>query len=787
MNKRPFPLQIKIGFKKLFDSYRALEDSSNPVTSLRIKEILKIEKENPRLSSGISSEDALEKYSEQINFILEDLFAEVLTTNEIKIATVPYQERVLRASKRYEAIRHLAGEELKMEIADLSEDQYYVMGCSIILANYYNFQVDFRRPFYYKIPDKNGILRSYRVLYNGDFLNIEKTKKAKEITKEDISDLLDNFDNVDLWKEKFPPNSWIFNGFVIANMYDATLDVSISNFKEELLEIDPSNEKFVLQFRNILRSIFNISDLELGYSMYEKENKTLNKLPKIFGAKSFILDNEESRAEKHTLCEYSHEKLFKNNEIFTVSNVEKQLNKHPENILFQSLHNQKVGSAIIAPLVNEGDFLGVMEIVSKSTEKLNSINAIKLKDLMPYLIDSSRRTKEKKENQIELLIQEECTSIHPSVHWRFVQEARRVLSLQDQGNMATFQEIVFNDVYPLYGQMDLRGSSEVRNEATKMDLALQLRMVLKIVKVIYKVEELPIYEQIIFKIKEYLQELEESFEVETENKILSFFQEDIISLFKFIENKDKELQSLLQDYYKRIDDSKGFVYKYRKEYDESVMQVNKTLASLLDFKQRKAQLMYPHYYERFKTDGVEHNMYIGESITKESTFNNVYLYNLRLWQLQVICEMENSFYQLKGKLPVALDIASMILVFNNPLSLRFRMDEKRFDVDGTYNARYEVVKKRVDKAKIYGTDERITQPGKIAIIYAQEEDEEEYLKYVHFLQSKNYLGKEVETLELEDLQGVSGLKAIRVNILYHNGEEDKKLYTYQDLMNEIKG
>ena len=64
---------------------------------------------------------------------------------------------------------------------------------------------------------------------------------------------------------------------------------------------------------------------------------------------------------------------------------------------------------------------------------------------------------------------------------------------------------------------------------------------------------------------------------------------------------------------------------------------------------------------------------------------------------------------------------------------------------------------------------------------------EEYLKYVHFLQSKNYLGKEVETLELEDLQGVSGLKAIRVNILYHNGEEDKKLYTYQDLMNEIKG
>jgi hypothetical protein len=28
------------------------------------------------------------------------------------------------------------------------------------------------------------------------------------------------------------------------------------------------------------------------------------------------------------------------------------------------------------------------------------------------------------------------------------------------------------------------------------------------------------------------------------------------------------------------------------------------------------------------------------------------------------------------------------------------MDEKRFDVDGTYNARYEVVKKRIDKNNI---------------------------------------------------------------------------------------
>jgi hypothetical protein len=151
-----------------------------------------------------------------------------------------------------------------------------------------------------------------------------------------------------------------------------------------------------------------------------------------------------------------------------------------------------------------------------------------------------------------------------------------------------------------------------------------------------------------------------------------------------------------------------------------------------------------------------------------------------------MCEMENNFYSLKENLPIPLDVSSMILVFNNPISLRFRMDEKRFDVDGTYNARYEVFKKRVDKSFIKGTEERVTQPGKISIIYSHVEDELEYLKYISFLQSKNKLDTDVQILDVEDLQGVTGLKAIRVSLLYSNDKNsEKEYYTYEDLMKEL--
>jgi hypothetical protein len=343
-------------------------------------------------------------------------------------------------------------------------------------------------------------------------------------------------------------------------------------------------------------------------------------------------------------------------------------------------------------------------------------------------------------------------------------------------------------VYPLFGQIDIKGSSLARNDATQHDLILQLRHVQKIIKKIWKLESLPIYEQLNYRIEKFQEEIKTHFEVDTERRVLSFLKDEIVPLYDHLAKKNEALSELIQEYYEEVDDSKGFIYKHRKEYDDSVTLVNKNMARVLDVKQREAQKMYPHYYERFKTDGVEHNLYIGESITKRDSFNKIYLYNLRLWQLQVMCEMENNFYQLKEHLPVKLDVSSMILVFNTSLSLRFRMDEKRFDVDGTYNARYEVVKKRVDKANIKGTDERITQPGKITIIYSQREDEKEYLKYISFLQHKKLLDSDVEIFELEDLQGVTGLKAIRVNVLYSKRTKDseKQYYTYEDLMEQIK-
>jgi hypothetical protein len=102
------------------------------------------------------------------------------------------------------------------------------------------------------------------------------------------------------------------------------------------------------------------------------------------------------------------------------------------------------------------------------------------------------------------------------------------------------------------------------------------------------------------------------------------------------------------------------------------------------------------------------------------------------------------------------------------------MDEKQFEVDGAYNARYAIIKKRIDKSLVKGTNERLTQPGKIAIVYSQENVVQEYLDYIKYLQAEDLLG-EIEMLEIGDLQGISGLKAIRVEIVYQNKYTERKV------------
>ena len=780
------PFELKVSFNKLLNYYETLVENEDEFIAAKARRILKTAESYPELREGFSDTNILKEREKEISIILQDSFSPVLTNNEIKTVSVPFHNLTFNTSERFKKIIKAAGDDFELNIKNMPENDKYIIACAIILSFCYGYYINFKRPFYYEIPDANGVLKYYKILYNVDFTEIIPHKNAPKITKEDYEMLLDNFENIDIWKEKFPPNSYAFKGFVISNIFDVTDDQSISNIKSSLIgEEQRNDENFVNNFHEIFQSLLGLKNIKVGFSMYNGEEDTFERVNGV-AMDSYLLNNNDALKCSDALCSNSYKTLLKDKSFYTVSDVDKFFNlskgKAPQ---YKALKEKGVKSAILAPIANEDGLMGILEIVSEEPKILNSINANKLVDVMPFIVSAVERSKNDEENLIEAIIQKECTSIHPSVHWRFVKEAKNFINDQLKGKEPSFNKIAFENIYPLYGQIDIKGSSEARNWATQQDLKIQLNSVNLILNKAYKIEALPIYEQYMYQINDYLDGLDNHFQVDSEQQISAFFKNDIHDVLQHLYNANI-LNPEIDNYYNSIDDKVDVLYNHRRDYDDTIALINKEMAALLDKKQAEAQLMYPHYFERFKTDGVEHNMYIGESITKEDSFNPIYLYNLRLWQLQVMCEMENAYYQMKSEFPVSLDVASMILVFNQPLSISFRMDEKQFDVDGTYNARYEIVKKRVDKAFIKGTQERVTQQGKISIVYSQKQDEIEYLRYVKFLQSKKYLDTDVEIVELQDLQAVTGLKAIRVSVLYHKNNDDKAFYTYEDLIKEIK-
>ncbi len=782
------PLKLHISFEKvldLFKKYAQKEFESHPFHTAAIKMIAEIEK-HPELIDGFSDFSLLEKYKEQIDLLLEPLFPEILLENEIKAASIPFSFTSFKFTNRFEKILNNAGDDYEFMIQNFEDDLMYIYACTMILGSVYGYQVDLKRPFFFDIPDKSSdTMKYYRSAFNGDFMDISPTANAPKITEEDYHILLDNFDNIDVWKEKFPPNSYNYKGFGIMNLFDVTYDVILSKISNDLLR---GGDQLLPDLEKHLREFFNIKDLKVGYSIYDNNTKN-SESTKVMKSLSLIVKDSQDNVNCSTdsyFCKHIITNVFEKNETVAISNTENYGNATHQNLFSKQLKENNIGSLLLLPIKPSEDHnLAILEIASPRPYELNSVNQSKLIDILPVFKSAVERSSEDYMNILEATIQENYTSIHPTVKWRFYEAAEKYQKelLHNVENIK-LDEIVFNDVYPLFGQSDIKGSSMARNNAIQEDLTTQLSLAINVLNEACTYEKLPIYDELMFRVNEYLNHVKEGLDAGDEIGILDFLKRDIYPVFNHIKQINSDLYNFVDVYMNRLDTDLMVVYEKRKEYEDSVMLLNDKLASYIDKKQEEAQAMFPHYFERYKTDGVEYNIYIGKSLVKNKSYSDVYLHNLRLWQLRLMCEMENVAYDQIGKMQHELRVASLILVHSNPMAIKFRMDEKQFDVDGAYNIRYEIIKKRIDKAHIKGTTERLTIPGKIAIVYSQDKDAFEYIKYIKYLQSKNYLLSEIEKLDLEDLQGVTGLKALRVAVNYNNTSEER--ITMNDLMNVIK-
>ncbi len=761
---KKFPYPTKLSFVPLIEYWEGLLENGELDERVIAREVFKQLDKYPFFNELIEDESILEKYPEVVNLLLSGFFPSIQRKKLLGAAHKPFfMEPFFRTPAMLDFLS--AGRlniHFDMEMVE-AKKMGIIKACSFILNQHYGQKLDINPSFIYTLEiEGTSKIGHYKSLSDKQFVEVIPTKPLKKITQEQINQLLRNVYDSELWLKMLPPENFEFQGIGLERLINITAEETLSKMKYKLLEKDaivkPENIK---ELEKDLKTYFDIPDLLLGITALDYPSK--------FEVSHRYKIRYDFLAEKHEniLSENNHDSLYEKVCKWNTEMIIEDLSTYDDGTSFpKDLIKEGIKSIIVTPLVNKDNrVIGILEIGAPKAFQLTSFHKLKLKAVAPLFSMSLLRSREEIDNRIEAIMREEFTAMHPSVEWKFIEEAFEIMEKrEDDPDYSNMNPIGFENIYPLYGQADIVGSSHLRNISIQADLIANLNLIKNVFSVAVKHITFPLLDLKLSEVEKNIKSIRKGITSDDETRVLEFIKNEIHPLFEEIKNRNPEIRAEIITYYKKLDPNFGFLYQDRKKYEESVAKINDMISWVLNDAEKEGQKMIPHYFDEYKTDGVEYDIYTGQSLLKQGNFNEIHLHNLRLWQLMTMVEVTRKVEKLKATLEVPLDTAQLIFVYGNPLSIVFRLDEKRFDVDGAYNVRYEIIKKRIDKATIEGTGERLTVKGKIAIAYTSEKDKVEYLGYLNFLKEKKYISGEIEDLALAKMQGVEGLRALRVTV-----------------------
>ena len=734
------------------------------------RNLLEKVKQYPELLVPIEDDEVFHRHSELIEEMMTTIFPVTVSDQQDLFAvSVPFQYKTIYASQLFRNTFLGGGDTIIMpdEGTEHNLNQEKMLSAyQMVLAKLYNVNVEgiVRSVHPYKCPfthlDKYMELeldvRFIDITVNGELPELPESCNKDCCTVSDIAS------TKELW-DQIPLNLFNFDGFVIVRVREVTEREVINKIKNSLLSQHSFDDtKLFNELQEQMQNLVGVPGIHISLKPFFQVNDHLV-ITNPYSTNQTIANNAPA-PEKHQLL-YNKLKA-----IFEVSRSPMIIPEITEEVVqqyeFLAQFRDKGWYNIIAyPLFNsKNNLLGILGIVSDEPGKLTQEHVKKIELAIPLFALAIEKSQEILDNQVDKVIKDKFTAVQPSVEWRFTEAALKYLTQKEEGKEAVIEPIVFNNVYPLYGAIDIRNSSIERNQAIQQDMLEQLHMADEIVRQAQKITQFPLLDEIRYKLDKYSDSVAAALFSDDEITIQNFLKRDIVQLFRHLQTIVPALDTTINGYFEAVNSPVEMLYQHRREYENAITHINDEVARFIDKEQEAAQQIFPHYFERFVTDGVDFNIYIGQSISPHKNFDAFYLKNLKMWQLTTLAKAAQLTNRLEKKLSMALQTTQLILAHSHPISISFRTAERKFDVDGAYNIRYEIIKKRIDKVHIKNSNERLTQPGMLAIVYSQPPEGQEYMEYIDFLRNKNLLKGPVQQFELEELQGVSGLKGLRVAI-----------------------
>lgn len=739
----------------------------------------KIEKENALLGNITAQE--LAKHKETLELIFTILTPLMANENELfwALSTPVPDEIFFSTNAFYQFFKdHDPKSKVNNDNNDPSEVKHLKFIYNLILDRFYNFTSVLKNEIIYAhVNPENKLTQYYNIQNDTQFIDIQHKGTLPELNFEVLAQHFQDGSEVDYLTKVLPLKKFTFEGFSVISITDVTLQHAIEGIRSALVDHNYQTEAYN-HVTQALKTLSGNGDFEFGLMPFLTVNNKLVFDNQDFSQSMLINSAKASNMEEEVF--YSLVDKYKEDPrpIFVSSINEDQMAKDP---FLRVLKAAGVCSYSVLPIYYNKQLAGVLEVYSSKEVVVDDKLLSRLRPALPLIGQLFQYSIEEFNAKMDAVLMDKFTALQPSVQWKFNEAVWHFIQQNKKNKKHTqIETVMFKNMYPLFGAVDIRNSTTERNQALKEDMHVHLLNIIKTLKGLRKFVYLDLIDKLIFNCNDWIVRISNVASSNEEMVLNEFLAAEVYPFFSVIKVNHPETAEIIDDYFSEIRPETGLFYENRRKLEVSMQTINMEVSQYLETAQANLQSSYPCYFAKFRTDGVEYDIYIGQDIAPNKPFDLLYLKNIRLWQLTSMVEIARLSKDLIGEIPRPLETTQLVFIHSNSIDISFRNDERRFDVEGAYNIRYEVVKKRIDKVLIKGTSERLTQPNKIAMVYFNMEEAKEYFEYIKYLQDQGLLNDDLEELELEELQGVSGLKALRVGVKYLNKAKRKQAETVKE-------
>ncbi|MGC8657794.1 MAG: GAF domain-containing protein, partial [Desulfomonilaceae bacterium] len=599
--RHQFPIKTVLSLRPLIDFWHKTMNSSDASWGLSGDELNAKLEEALELMEPITDFSALERHQSVIKTLMSALFPRAFWETQVSGAFIPAPLRPFFVSPLLKT--RFLNNDGSLKGRPFPDQETYdrldaLMSYLMVLKKFYEIDSDLDLPLIRVIPDPDtGLDRYYKILIQTKFVEPQCVTPVAQLTEQEKIEIKTNISDLEILSRIIPIENFEFHGFVVAYPFDVTTNVVVSELEGDLIDSCAiTSGPGIARLEARLRTLLAVPDLQVGIVGFEGDQAF------IFNHKGVTSQNRlfplSNRVSRSVFSGTQFEAALQTDQVLSVSDASQELmNLNSKAPLFQGDER----SLLAAPLKYRGEQIGLLNLTSPHPAEFGILHSGLVREILPIFSVALKRSMEELNSTVDRTIKEKCTAIHPSVEWRFRQAAIEALERSDGQIVEEFTPVIFKNVYALYSSADIQGSTITRNTCIQSDFSEQLQLAAKIVSMAVRKKSFPILDEVNYQIRDKIEKISRGVTTADETPIMNLVRWEIEPLFPFLRSLGHELAESIEEYEKLRDPKTGTIFRERRDFEESVFLLNKTLSLYLEKEQSLAQSIFPHFFDKHQS------------------------------------------------------------------------------------------------------------------------------------------------------------------------------------------